>query len=153
MLLASHGQSFRALSEHETRCRVLREPTEDAVGIANANLKLVFGDDFPLWTQKQVMAWAWPSVPLTEDALLYYSSGMLACHQRDTTRFLDVALLGTSGGAELFEKLAGFPSRFDTLEGDVRAAAALLGAIIRTGVVVTDPENESEYVQRNGLDV
>ena len=100
------------------------------------------------WTSKMVMAWAWPSVELTEDALMHYSGGPISAVQRDTTRFLEILLLSVEDGEEGFQRLIGYDSRFRKLEGDVRDAAELLSEVVRGGVI--DPDSGE---QREGLGV
>ena len=100
------------------------------------------------WTSKMVMAWAWPSVELTDDALMHYSGGPISVVQRDTTRFLEILLLSVEGGEEVFKRLIGYDSRFRKLEGDVSNAAKLLSEVVRGGVI-----NPDSGEQREGLGV
>jgi len=51
-------------------------PTVEAVAHTNDSIVAVFGTSHSHvepWTQKQVMAWAWPDIPLVGDALLHYT--------------------------------------------------------------------------------
>jgi hypothetical protein len=117
---------------------------------ANASLALVF-PSYRARDQKQVMAWDWPTIELSGDALAYYEGGALGQHQRDTVRLLEGALFGTHDGKDNFSKLAGTPSRFHSLTGELRTAAELLGTIIREGVLTRATE-EANWVQREGLE-
>lgn len=136
--------------------RSRRPPSETSVVAANENLKLVFGDEYPQRTAKQVMAWDWPCMDLTGDALQHYEGSYLGQHQRDTARLLEAALHGAQGGAETFTKMVGTPSRFMHLKGDLDEAAKMLGTVIREGVIVWMPgivEADGEMVQRDGLEL
>jgi hypothetical protein len=100
-----------------------------------------------------MMAWAWPSITLKDDAKLYYSSvGALSLAHREVSRFLEITLLDTTEGAATYKKLTGIPSRFESLTGDVRTVALLLGAVVREGVLC-EPNGDGAIVQRDGLEL
>jgi hypothetical protein len=103
------------------------------------------------------MAWAWPSITLKDDAKLYYTSiGALSLAHREVSRFLEITLLGATDGAAKYKKLTGIPSRFDSLTGDVRTVALLLGSVVREGVLCEpagQPDGDDVVVQRDGLEL
>lgn len=111
-------------------------PTQAMVDLCNENICCVFGDRGRKWDMKAIMAWAWPSIELTGAALEHYKTGPIAAHQRDTTRLLNAALFDQPNGSADLQLFSIFTNRFNELDGPLRAAAALLGTIIREGVII-----------------
>ena len=101
------------------------------------------------WTQKEVMAWAWPTIPLVDEALQHYQSGVLAQHQRDTARLLEGLLYGLEDGTKLFSSYTSVPSRFAALTGPLAEATKTLSIVMREGVLQKDANGVPE--QRPGL--
>ena len=114
------------LSEH---------PTEEAVIAANDNMALVFGAGSTGWTQKQVMAWAWPEIAIIGDALRHYQGGALALQQRDTARLLGICLLTAPNGTASYKSIVGIENRFERLTGDLRIVADTLSSVVREGLL------------------
>ena len=113
-------------------------PTTDAVDILNEKLTSVFGDDVDGWTRKQIMAFAWPEIPLIGNALEYHGkvSGHLANEVRVTERLIAAVLLSADGGDVIHASLFnGAPNRFAVLTGSMKEAAMVLSTVLRKGVV------------------
>lgn len=89
---------------------------------------------------------------ITGDAKLHYQGATLATQQRDTHRFVEIALLGTPDGKANFEKVMGKPSRYALLTGPLLSAATLLGTILREGVLWRAADDD-DWQQRDGLEV
>jgi hypothetical protein len=126
-------------------------PTEAAVTAANDNMALVFGAGSTGWTQKEIMAWAWPELPIIGDALAHYKSGALAVQQRDTARLLGISLLTAPNGTASYKSIVCGENRFERLTGDLRTVADTLSTIVREGILTTCPT--SPTVVRTDLDL
>ena len=115
-------------------------PSPKKVKEANDKIKLVFRKD-GTWNNKQIMSWAWPEIPITGDAAIYYTGkGTVTSHKRSSMRLLSIVLLSTENREAAFSELfgQGQKNRFSTLTGDVRAAADLLSTVVREGVLIKD---------------
>ena len=110
-------------------------PSTEAVTAMNGNIALVFGDTNTGWSQKQVMAWAWPEIPIVGDALLHYKSGALAVQQRDTARLLGICLLTAPNGTAKYKSIIGGENRFEQLTGELRTVADTLSTVVREGIL------------------
>ena len=128
-------------------------PTKLAVDRVNHNISRIFGEQAPPWTpwtQKAVIAHAWPAVALTGDALAHYKGGPLAQQQRDSRRLLDAATLRADDAMDTtFKDITGQNSMFVQLTGCLREAAILLATIIRDGLLV---EKEGGFVPLTGYE-
>ena len=110
-------------------------PLAAAMTAANANIALVFGDAANEWTQKQLMAWAWPEIALVGDAKEHYQSGAISQQQRDTSRLVGICLLSEPNGSASYKSIFGVDNRFELLDGELRKVADTLSTLAREGLL------------------
>ena len=118
-------------------------PTAASVVKGNEDIALVFGSRATEWTQKQVMAWAWPSIPLVGDALEHFKTGGISTVVRDTQRVLSLLMLLEDDPTH-YVTLTSLPNRFLLLSNTegLLDAVKLLAKIVRDGMVVKGAEGQ-----------
>ena len=126
-------------------------PVADKITLGNTWKSLLFGQLSADWSAKQVMAWAWPAIAITGDAAEHYQTGALSRERRFSKALFEITFLGATEGATKFRDVFGSTNRLEELSGDLRGAIALLGVIVREGVLTRASEQDA-WVQREGFE-
>ena len=99
----------------------------------------------------QVMAWAWPEIPIIGDAKQHYNSGLIGQQQRDTARLVSICLLSEASGTASHKSLLGVDNRFKLLDSKLRTVADTLSSVAREGLLVTNTTGHT--VIRDDIDL
>lgn len=137
---------------------------------ANERIKTIFPQAEPRepltptiepWGEKELMAWAWPELELTDgsDAFMHYSrADVVAAYSRDTHRVLSIVFLSALGNASgsaqpvsLFKQTFNVDNRFEQLQGTLRDAVYLLSTIVREGLF--EQQEGGPWQVRDRLDI